>query len=287
MKLLRYGGAGFEKPGVLDDQGQIRDLSGAIGDLTAAHLPPSRLREIQGTAIDRLPVVSGNPRLGSPYLGIGKFVAVGLNYSDHAAESGLPVPSEPVIFAKATSCIVGPDDDIMLPKGSVKTDWEVELGVIIGATARYVSEDRALDHVAGYCVVNDVSEREYQIERGGTWDKGKGCDTFGPIGPYLVTSDEVADPQALDMWLDVNGKRMQSGSTRTMVFPVRTLVSYISRFMTLNPGDLITTGTPPGVGMGRKPSPVYLKAGDIVELGISQLGKQRQNVIPYSPSHGT
>jgi 2,4-didehydro-3-deoxy-L-rhamnonate hydrolase len=287
MKLLRYGRAGFEKPGVLDDQGQIRDLSGAIGDLTAAHLSPSQLEEIQGTAIDRLPVVSGNPRLGSPYLGIGKFVAVGLNYSDHAAESGLPVPSEPVIFAKATSCIVGPDDDIMLPKDSVKTDWEVELGVIIGATARYVSEDRALDHVAGYCVVNDVSEREYQIERGGTWDKGKGCDTFGPIGPYLVTSDEVADPQALDMWLDVNGKRMQSGSTRTMIFPVRTLVSYISRFMTLNPGDLITTGTPPGVGMGRKPSPVYLKAGDIVELGISQLGKQRQNVIPYSPSHGT
>ena len=286
MKLLRYGRAGFEKPGVLDDQGQIRDLSGAIGDLTAAHLSPARLKEIQGTAIDRLPVVSGNPRLGSPYLGVGKFVAVGLNYSDHAAESGMPVPSEPVIFAKATSCIVGPDDDIMLPKGSVKTDWEVELGVIIGATARYVSEDRALDHVAGYCVVNDVSEREYQIERGGTWDKGKGCDTFGPIGPYLVTSDEVPDPQALDMWLDVNGKRMQSGNTRTMIFPVRTLVSYISRFMTLNPGDLITTGTPPGVGMGRKPSPVYLKAGDIVELGISQLGKQRQNVIPYSPSYG-
>jgi 2,4-diketo-3-deoxy-L-fuconate hydrolase len=286
MKLLRYGRAGFEKPGVLDDQGQIRDLSGAIGDLTAAHLSPVRLKEIQGTAINRLPVVSGNPRLGSPYLGVGKFVAVGLNYSDHAAEAGMPVPSEPVIFAKATSCIVGPDDDIMLPKGSVKTDWEVELGVIIGATARYVSEDRALDHVAGYCVVNDVSEREYQIERGGTWDKGKGCDTFGPIGPYMVTSDEVADPQALDMWLDVNGKRMQSGSTRTMIFPVRTLVSYISRFMTLNPGDLITTGTPPGVGMGRKPSPVYLKAGDIVELGISQLGKQRQNVIPYSPSYG-
>jgi 2,4-diketo-3-deoxy-L-fuconate hydrolase len=287
MKLLRYGRAGFEKPGVLDDQGQIRDLSGAIGDLTAAHLSPVRLKEIQGTAINRLPVVSGNPRLGSPYLGVGKFVAVGLNYSDHAAEAGMPVPSEPVIFAKATSCIVGPDDDIMLPKGSVKTDWEVELGVIIGATARYVSEDRALDHVAGYCVVNDVSEREYQIERGGTWDKGKGCDTFGPIGPYLVTSDEVPDPQALDMWLDVNGKRMQSGSTRTMIFSVRTLVSYISRFMTLNPGDLITTGTPPGVGMGRKPSPVYLKAGDIVELGISQLGKQRQSVIPYSPSYGT
>jgi 2,4-diketo-3-deoxy-L-fuconate hydrolase len=286
MKLLRYGRAGFEKPGLLDDQGQIRDLSAAIGDLTAGHLLPDRLREIQGTAIDRLPVVSGNPRLGTPYLGIGKFIAVGLNYSDHAAEAGLPVPSEPVIFTKATSCIVGPDDDIMLPKDSVKTDWEVELGVVIGATARYVSEDRALDHVAGYCVVHDVSEREYQIERGGTWDKGKGCDTFGPVGPYLVTPDEVPDPQALDLWLDVNGKRMQSGNTRKMIFPVRMLVSYISRFMTLHPGDLITTGTPPGVGMGRKPSPVYLRAGDVVELGISQLGKQRQKVIPYSPSHG-
>jgi 2,4-diketo-3-deoxy-L-fuconate hydrolase len=284
MKLLRYGRAGFEKPGLLDDQGQIRDLSATIGDLTAGHLSPYRLKEIQDTAIDRLPVVSATPRLGTPYLGIGKFIAVGLNYSDHAAESGLPVPSEPVIFTKATSCIVGPDDDIMLPKDSVKTDWEVELGVVIGATARYVSEDRALDYVAGYCVVHDVSEREYQIERGGTWDKGKGCDTFGPVGPYMVTTDEIKDPQALDLWLDVNGKRMQTGNTRNMIFPVRMLVSYISRFMTLHPGDLITTGTPPGVGMGRKPSPVYLRAGDVVELGISQLGKQRQKVIPYSPS---
>jgi 2,4-didehydro-3-deoxy-L-rhamnonate hydrolase len=287
MKLLRYGRAGSEKPGLLDDQGQIRDLSAAIGDLRSEHLAPSRLKEIQALGVDKLPVVSASSRLGTPYLGIGKFVAVGLNYSDHAAESGLPVPSEPVIFAKATSCIVGPDDDIMLPKGSVKTDWEVELGVVIGTTARYVSEERALDHVAGYCVVNDVSEREYQIERGGTWDKGKGCDTFGPVGPYLVTSDEVGDPQNLDMWLDVNGKRRQSGSTRTMIFPVRTLVSYISRFMTLSPGDLITTGTPPGVGMGIKPSPVYLKAGDVVELGISKLGKQRQKVVPYSASYGT
>jgi 2,4-diketo-3-deoxy-L-fuconate hydrolase len=286
MKLLRYGRAGFEKPGVLDDQGQIRDLSATIGDLTAGHLSPHRLREIQGADINRLPVVSATPRLGTPYLGIGKFIAVGLNYSDHAAEAGLPVPSEPVIFTKATSCIVGPDDDIMLPKDSVKTVWEVELGIVIGTTARYVSEERALDHVAGYCVVHDVSEREFQIERGGTWDKGKGCDTFGPVGPYMVTSDEITDPQALDLWLDVNGKRMQSGSTRKMIFPVRTLVSYISRFMTLHPGDLITTGTPPGVGMGRKPSPVYLKAGDVVELGISQLGKQRQKVIPYSASYG-
>jgi 2,4-didehydro-3-deoxy-L-rhamnonate hydrolase len=281
MKLLRYGPAGAEKPGLLDSEGRIRDLSAMLADLRAEHLAPSRLGEIRAADIGGLPVVGGAPRLGTPYLGVGKFVAVGLNYRDHAAESGLPVPSEPVIFAKATSCIVGPDDDIMLPMNSVKTDWEVELGVVIGTTARYVSEERALDHVAGYCVINDVSEREYQIERGGTWDKGKGCDTFGPVGPYLVTSDEVGDPQNLDMWLDVNGKRRQSGSTRTMIFPVRTLVSYISRFMTLHPGDLITTGTPPGVGMGIKPSPVYLKAGDVVELGIAKLGKQRQKVVAF------
>ena len=281
MKLLRYGPAGAEKPGLLDSEGRIRDLSAMLADLRAEHLAPSRLGEIRAAGVDALPVVDGAPRLGTPYLGVGKFVAVGLNYRDHAAESGLPVPSEPVIFAKATSCIVGPDDDIMLPMNSVKTDWEVELGVVIGTTARYVSEERALDHVAGYCVINDVSEREYQIERGGTWDKGKGCDTFGPVGPYLVTADEVGDPQNLDMWLDVNGKRRQSGSTRTMIFPVRTLVSYISRFMTLRPGDLITTGTPPGVGMGIKPSPVYLKAGDVVELGIAKLGKQRQKVVAF------
>ena len=286
MKLLRYGRPGSEKPGLLDRDGRIRDLGAALGDLTAEHLAPSRLEEIRKIGVDQLPVVSGTPRLGTPYAGIGKFVAVGLNYSDHAAESGLPVPSEPVIFTKATSCIVGPDDDIMLPRDSTKTDWEVELGVVIGTTARYVSEERALDHVAGYCIVNDVSEREYQIERGGTWDKGKGCDTFGPVGPYLVTTDELADPQNLDMWLDVNGKRMQSGTTRTMIFPVRMLVSYISRFMTLKPGDLITTGTPPGVGMGMKPSPTYLKRGDVVELGISELGRQRQKVVPYSASHG-
>jgi 2-keto-4-pentenoate hydratase/2-oxohepta-3-ene-1,7-dioic acid hydratase in catechol pathway len=287
MKLLRYGPAGSEKPGLLDDNGQIRDLGTALGDLRAEHLAPSRLKDIQAMAVGKLPVVSGTPRLGTPYAGIGKVVAIGLNYSDHAAESGLPVPTEPVVFMKATSCIVGPNDDIMLPKGSVKTDWEVELGVAIGTTARYVSEERALEHVAGYCVANDVSEREFQIERGGTWDKGKGCDTFGPVGPYLVTPDEVGDPQGLDMWLDVNGQRMQAGSTRTMIFPVRTLVSYVSRFMTLYPGDLIITGTPPGVGMGRKPSPVFLKAGDVVELGISKLGQQRQKVVPYSPSYGS
>ncbi len=286
MKLLRYGRAGSEKPGLLDHHGQIRDLSSVLEDLGPEHLSPQRLQSIRALNMDELPVVSGSPRLGTPYHGIGKFVAVGLNYSDHAAEAGLPVPAEPVIFFKATSCIVGPADDIMLPKNSVKTDWEVELAVVVGTTARYVAEDRALDHVAGYCIVNDVSEREYQIERGGTWDKGKGCDTFGPVGPWLVTPDEVGDPQSLDMWLDVNGKRMQSGNTRTMIFPVRMLVSYISRFMTLYPGDLITTGTPPGVAMGMKPSPVYLKAGDTVELGISKLGRQRQRVVPYSASRG-
>ena len=286
MKLLRHGRAGSEKPGLLDQNGQIRDLSSVLDDFGPEHLSPQRLADIRAIGLDGLPVVGGSPRIGTPYHGIGKFVAVGLNYSDHAAEAGLPVPSEPVIFFKATSCIVGPDDDIMLPKNSVKTDWEVELAVVIGTTAQYVPEDRALDHVAGYCVVNDVSEREYQIERGGTWDKGKGCDTFGPVGPWLVTPDEVGDPQSLDMWLDVNGKRMQSGNTRTMIFPVRMLVSYISRFMTLYPGDLITTGTPPGVAMGMKPSPVYLKAGDTVELGISKLGRQRQNVVAYSASRG-
>jgi 2-keto-4-pentenoate hydratase/2-oxohepta-3-ene-1,7-dioic acid hydratase in catechol pathway len=286
MKLLRYGQAGSEKPGLLDNDGQIRDLGAVLEDLGPTQLAPGTLQELRRLRPDELPVVGGTPRIAPPCRGIGKFVAVGLNYSDHAAEAGLPVPSEPVIFFKATSCIVGPDDDIMLPKDSIKTDWEVELAVVIGTTARYVPEERALDHVAGYCIVNDVSEREYQIERGGTWDKGKGCDTFGPVGPYLVTPDEVGDPQNLDMWLDVNGRRMQSGNTRTMIFPVRMLVSYISRFMTLHPGDLITTGTPPGVAMGMKPSPSYLKAGDLVELGISKLGRQRQKVVPYSASRG-
>jgi 2,4-didehydro-3-deoxy-L-rhamnonate hydrolase len=283
MKLLRYGSAGAELPGVLDDQGRIRALSPLIRDFTADSLSPAALREIASHAIEQLPIVPGKPRLGTPYRGIGKFIAVGLNYSDHAAESGMAVPSEPVIFYKATSCIVGPDDDVMLPRGSLKTDWEVELGVVIGRRARYVSEAAALDHVAGYCVVDDVSERAYQLERGGTWDKGKGCDTFGPVGPWMVTADEVGDPQDLAMWLDINGKRMQNGSTKTMIFPVRKLVSYISEFMTLLPGDLITTGTPPGVGMGQKPVPVYLKAGDVIELGIAKLGTQRQVVVPWAP----
>jgi 2-keto-4-pentenoate hydratase/2-oxohepta-3-ene-1,7-dioic acid hydratase in catechol pathway len=286
MKLLRYGAVGVEQPGLLDDKGRIRALSSIIDDFTADSLAPAKLREIAKLSPDTLPIVPGSPRLGTPYRGAGKFIAVGLNFSDHAAESGLAVPAEPVLFTKAISCIVGPNDDIMLPKDSEKTDWEVELGVVIGRTARYVSEQEALEHVAGYCVVNDVSERAYQLERAGTWDKGKGCDTFGPIGPYLVTPDEVGDPQLLDMWLDVNGKRMQTGNTRTMIFPVRTLVSYISHFMTLNPGDLITTGTPPGVGMGKKPAPIYLKAGDVVELGISKLGAQRQGVVAWSRHAG-
>jgi 2,4-didehydro-3-deoxy-L-rhamnonate hydrolase len=282
MKLLRYGTVGSEKSGMLDDEGQIRDLSSVVGDLQAKHLVPSELKRIRSLAVDELPVVSGTPRLGTPYAGVGKFIAIGLNYTDHAAESNMPVPTEPVIFMKATSSIVGPNDTVMLPKDSVKSDWEVELGIVIGTTASYVSEESALDHVAGYCVVNDVSERAYQLERGGTWDKGKGCDTFGPIGPYMVTADEVGDPQSLDMFLDVNGKRMQTGNTRTMVFPVHVLVSYVSCFMTLNPGDIITTGTPPGVGMGKKPLPIFLKAGDVMELGITKLGKQRQTVVAYS-----
>ena len=281
MKLLRYGPVGSEKPGMLDDEGRIRSLASFMDDITAESLSQSQLREIERYPFDRMPLVPGEPRIGTPYSGVGKFIAVGLNFIDHATEAKLPVPTEPIIFMKATSCIVGPNDGIMLPRGSEKTDWEVELGVVIGRTARYVSESDALDYVAGYCVVNDVSERAYQIERGGTWDKGKGCDTFGPVGPYLVTADGVGDPQKLDMWLDVNGQRMQTGNTRTMIFSVRTLVSYISEFMTLNPGDLIITGTPPGVGMGRTP-PVYLKAGDVVELGISNLGAQRQTVVAWS-----
>jgi 2,4-didehydro-3-deoxy-L-rhamnonate hydrolase len=282
LKLLRYGPEGQEKPGVLDDQGRIRALSPLVTDFTAESLSRSKLADLKKISLDSLPIAPAGVRLGTPYRGVGKFIAVGLNFSDHAAESGMAVPAEPVIFMKAISCITGPNDDIMLPKGSLKTDWEVELGVVIGRTARYVPESDALDYVAGYCLVNDVSEREYQIERGGTWDKGKGCDTFGPFGPYLVTADEVGDPQNLDMWLTVNGARKQTGSTKTMIFSVRTLVSYISRFMTLERGDLITTGTPPGVGMGQKPNPVYLKAGDVVELGISKLGQQRQLVVAYA-----
>ena len=280
MKLLRHGPAGQEKPGLLAADGTIRDLSAAIGDIDSASLSAEGLARIAAIDTASLPLVAAGTRLGCPVARVGKFIAIGLNFSDHAAESGLPVPSEPVVFTKATSCIVGPNDDVMLPKDSVKTDWEVELGVVIGTTARYVSEADALEHVAGYALIHDVYERAFQIERGGTWDKGKGCDTFGPIGPWLVTSDEVGDPQALSMWLDVNGVRKQTGNTATMVFTVAHIVSYVSRFMTLEPGDVITTGTPPGVGMGMKP-PEYLRAGDVVTLGIEKLGEQRQDVVSF------
>jgi len=284
MKLLRHGPKGHEKPAMLDAQGQVRDLSGVIADLRADMLTPHGLARLRAIDPASLPVVDNPGRMAPPWSGMGKFICVGLNYADHAAESGMPVPAEPVLFTKHTSTVVGCNDPVVLPQGSTKTDWEVELGVVIGARARYVSEADALAHVAGYCVVNDVSEREYQLERGGTWDKGKGCDTFGPIGPWLVTADEVADPQDLPMWLDVNGQRFQNGSTRTMVFGVAQLVSYISRFMTLYPGDLITTGTPPGVGMGHKPQPVYLKPGDKMSLGISGLGQQTQTVYAWDPA---
>lgn len=280
MKLVRYGHPGQEKPGLIDTAGQLRDLSGLIGDIGPDQLGDAALDALRQHDASALPAVQGSPRLGCPLTGVRKFIAIGLNFADHAAESKLPIPAEPIVFMKATSCIQGPDDAVMLPRDSVKTDWEVELGVVIGTRARYVLEAEALNHVAGYCTINDVSEREFQIERGGTWDKGKGCDTFGPIGPWLVTRDEVADPQNLGMWLDVNGRRMQTGSTRTMIFNVAQIVSYVSRFMTLEPGDVITTGTPPGVGMGMKP-PVYLKAGDQIALGIDGLGEQRQLVVAF------
>lgn len=277
MKLLRYGNKGSEKPGLLDAQGRVRDLSEVLSDIDAAALSPQTLARLRALDVASLPQIAEPGRLGVPWRGPGKFVCVGLNYSDHAAEAGMPVPTEPILFNKWLSCVNGPDDAVVLPQGSCKSDWEVELGVVIGRRARYVEAAQALEHVAGYCVVNDLSEREYQMERGGTWDKGKGCDTFGPIGPWLVTADEVPDPQALDMWLEVNGKRFQTGNTRTMVFDVAHLLAYISRFVTLEPGDLIATGTPPGVGMGCKP-PVFLKAGDTLRLGIAGLGEQRQTV---------
>ncbi len=280
MKLVRYGKPGEEKPGLMDADGQLRDLSAVIQDIGPDQLGDAAIARLRQLTASDLPLVQGSPRLGSPVTGSRKFIAIGLNYADHAAESGLPLPAEPIVFMKATSCIQGPNDPVMLPKGSVKTDWEAELGVIIGTRARYVSEEEALNHVAGYCTINDVSEREFQIERGGTWDKGKGCDTFGPLGPWLVTRDEVPEPQKLAMWLDVNGKRMQTGNTCTMIFSVARIVSYVSEFMTLEPGDVITTGTPPGVGMGMKP-PVYLREGDRMALGIEGLGEQRQQVVPF------
>ncbi|MGV2910024.1 fumarylacetoacetate hydrolase family protein [Achromobacter sp. AGC25] len=284
MKLMRYGAKGAEKPGLIDARGKVRDLSGVLPDITAQTLGQARLAELRALDPSSLPLVANPGRVAPPWSGMGKFICIGLNYADHAAESGLPVPAEPVIFMKPTSAVVGPNDPVVLPQDSIKTDWEVELGVVIGEKARYVSEADAMKHVAGYCVVNDVSEREYQIERGGTWDKGKGCDTFGPIGPWLATADEIPHPQDLEMWLEVNGKRYQNGSTRTMVFGVAQLVAYVSRFMTLYPGDLISTGTPPGVGMGQKPAPVYLKAGDEIKLGIAGLGEQRQRVHAWDPA---
>ena len=280
MKLVRYGNPGQEKPGLIDAEGQLRDLSGVVSDIGPDQLGDAALDTLRQLATADLPAVQGSPRLGSPLTGTRKFIAIGLNYADHAAESGLPIPAEPIVFMKATSCIQGPNDPVMLPRDSVKTDWEVELGVVIGTRARYVPEAEAFNHVAGYCTINDVSEREYQIERGGTWDKGKGCDTFGPLGPWLVTRDEIADPQQLAMWLDLNGRRVQSGSTQTMIFSVAKLISYVSEFMTLEPGDVITTGTPPGVGMGMEP-PLYLKEGDRMALGIAGLGEQRQLVVGF------
>jgi 2,4-didehydro-3-deoxy-L-rhamnonate hydrolase len=280
MKLVRYGRIGKEKPGLIDEQGKLRDLSGVLDDIGPEQLADKVLAKLAKIDPQTLPPVRGNPRKGVPVARVGKFIGIGLNYSDHAAEAGMAIPKEPIVFMKATSCLSGPDDPIMLPKGSKKSDWEVELGVVIGKVARAVSEKDALAHVAGYCVVNDVSEREFQLERGTQWDKGKGCDTFGPVGPWLVTRDEVPNPQRLELWLDLNGKRIQSGNTRTMIFSVSRIVSYVSRFMTLMPGDIITTGTPPGVGMGMKPQR-FLKRGDELVLGIEGLGEQRQTVIAY------
>ncbi|MCS0494447.1 fumarylacetoacetate hydrolase family protein [Ancylobacter sp. MQZ15Z-1] len=278
MKLLRYGAPGEEKPGLLDAEGRIRSLAGQVPDIDGATLAPAALAKLAALDPASLPLVEGSPRLGPCVGQVGKLVCVGLNYSDHAAETGAEIPAEPILFMKATSAICGPNDDVEIPRGSTKTDWEVELGIVIGSPAKYVSEAEALDHVAGYCVVNDVSEREFQIERLGQWTKGKSCDTFGPMGPWMVTKDEIADPQKLGMWLEVNGRKMQNGSTATMIFGAAYLVSYISQFMSLQPGDVISTGTPPGVGLGMKP-PSYLKAGDVVSLGIEGLGEQRQRFV--------
>ena len=283
MKLLRYGPRGQEKPGLLDGDGRIRDLSGVVSDLGPAEISLEGLERLRALDPASLPLVEGSPRLGVPVAGTRKFLAIGLNYADHAAEAGLAIPAEPVIFTKAVSCLQGPDDPVMIPRGSVKTDWEVELGFVIGTRASYVDEADALAHVAGYCAVNDVSERDFQLNRAGTWDKGKGCDTFGPVGPWLVTADEVGDPHDLALWLEVNGKRVQDGSTRTMIFGIAKLVSYVSQFVTLEPGDIVTTGTPPGVGMGQKPEPWFLKPGDVMELGVEKLGTQRQQLVAWAP----
>lgn len=279
MKLLRYGEAGMERPAVLDANGTVRDLSEIVDEIDGANITDEALQKILALNIESLPEVTGNPRIGACVANVGKFICIGLNYSDHAAESGLDVPTEPIIFSKATSAICGPNDHVELPRGSVATDWEVELGVVIGKHTKYVSEEQALNHVAGYCVINDISERDFQIRRSGQWVKGKSADTFGPIGPYLVTRDEVDDPQDLAMTLEVNGQSMQNGSTKTMVFGVAEIISYLSNFMSLQPGDIISTGTPPGVGMGMKPEPVYLKEGDVMTLSVEGLGSQKQTVV--------
>jgi len=282
MKLCRYGPKGAEKPGLVDAQGRIRDLSGVIDDVTPATITPEALERLRTVDPETLPLVEGDPRYGVPVAGIGKFIAIGLNYADHAKESGLEPPPEPIFFTKAISCLTGPNDPVMIPKDAEKTDWEVELGIVIGTTCRYVEQADALNHVAGYVLANDVSERAFQKELGSQWDKGKGCDTFGPVGPWLVTPDEVGDCQQLDMFLDVNGRRMQTGNTRTMIFPVAECIAYVSRFITLHPGDLLITGTPPGVGEGQKPDKIFLKPGDTMHLGIAKLGEQRQTCIPFA-----
>jgi len=282
MKLVRFGPAGKEKPGLIDADGRLHDLSRKLRDIDADTLAPAKLKELAKLDPKKLPLVKGRPRLGACVAAPSKFIAIGLNYSDHAKESGNPIPEHPVVFFKSQTCIVGPDDNVMIPKDSTQLDWEVELGVVIGRTARYVEEKDALKYVAGYCVINDVSERDFQLKKGGSqWNKGKGCDTFGPIGPWLVTTDEIRDPQGLGMWLDVNGQRRQTGNTKTMIFGVARLVADLSRYMTLLPGDVITTGTPPGVGLGMKP-PVWLEAGDVMTLGIDGLGEQRQKVVPFT-----
>jgi ureidoglycolate lyase len=279
MKLLRYGPAGQEKPGILDAAGAIRDLSGLVPDITGDVLSPAALAKIAAVDVNSLPKVAGNPRLGPPVTGMKNLICIGLNYADHAAETGAPIPKEPIVFLKSLNALQGPNDDVVIPRGSVKTDYEVELCIIIGTRAKYVSEDQALDHVAGYAVGNDVSEREWQAERGGAWDKGKGFDTFGPLGPWLVTKDEIPDPQNLAMYCDVDGVREQNGSTKTMIFGVKQIVSYVSQCITLNPGDVIFTGTPPGVGLGKKPTPIFLKAGQTMKLGIAGLGEQTQKLV--------
>jgi len=281
MKLVRFGQPGREKPGIIDANGRIRDLSGVVPDIAGETLAPTGLATVRNTNVDELPVVTGDTRLGPCVGGTRNFIGIGLNYSDHAAEAGMPIPPEPIIFNKAPSCICGPNDDTKIPKGSHKLDWEVELGVVIGQRARYLSQTNAMDVVAGYCAANDVSEREFQIERAGQWTKGKGCETFGPLGPWLVTTDEIKDPQNLDMWLTVNGESRQKGSTKTMIFSVAHLVWYCSQFFVMEPGDVIVTGTPPGVGLGMKP-PKFLKAGDVVRLGVAGLGEQQQKVVPFT-----